>query len=239
LIVHKNSKIIVAHSLKNDGNMALHTGDDAGSIVANRTAFLGKLGLDLKTLVCMDQTHSDRLEVVDSQNAGNGAFIHEGAVAATDALVTKAQGLTLAVMSADCVPVLLWDEDAGVVAAVHAGWKGTAKNIVSKTVAKMVEMGAKPQAINAFINASIGECCYEVGEDVASTCGCAGQNRVDLKKQNRLQLLDSGLSVQNISESAHCTSCDNDSYFSHRKEQGCAGRFMSVISILPASVAKR
>jgi polyphenol oxidase len=239
LIVHKNSKIIVAHSLKSDGNMALHTGDDAGSVVANRTAFLNKLGLDLSTLVCMDQTHSDRVEVVDFQNAGNGAFTHEGAIVATDALITKERGLTLAVMTADCVPVLLWDEAAGVIAAVHAGWKGTAKNIVSKTVAKMVEIGAKPQAVNAFIGISIGACCYEVGEDVASACGCVGQERIDLKKQNRLQLLDSGLSVQNISESAHCTSCDNDNYFSYRKEQGCAGRFTSVISILPASVAKR
>jgi len=235
LIIYKSTGVIVANSSKQDGNMALHTGDDIEHVVANRIAFLNKLDISPNGVVCMDQIHSDTVMTVSTEDAGRGFYSHENSISACDAIVTSCKGLTLSVMTADCVPVLLWDEQSSVIAAAHAGWKGTAKNIVQKTVSAMVELGASVQNIHAYIGPSIGECCYEVGADTANACGCHGKTSLELKEINRAQLLTSGINEQNIEQSHLCTSCDNEHFFSYRRENGCKGRFMSVISLTKPS----
>lgn len=108
------------------------------------------------------------MRIVTAEEAGRGALDRESRIPATDALVTNQPGICLMVLSADCVPVLLFEPEKRVVAAVHAGWRGTAANIVVETVRVMQEnFGCDPQRVVAAIGPSIGKCCFEVGEEVA------------------------------------------------------------------------
>ena len=164
----------------------------------------------------------------------------ENAIEDCDALITNIEGVMLTILTADCVPVLLYDTKKNVVAAIHAGWKGTQAQIVAKTVKKMVDIfGSNTQDIFAGIAPSIGSCCYEVGEDVAkhffktpeAFTKQGDKFMLNLPYLNQEQLLDSGLREANIMMSHICTACEVERFFSYRKEQGCSGRFMSMIGL--------
>jgi len=221
-------------------SMALHTGEERGKIIENREhiASFFKTNKNLHFIVA-NQTHSDNIEIINSREAkGWGDF--EDAVKDCDALITNERGVMLTILTADCVPILLYDNEKKVVAAVHAGWKGTKQKIVSKTVAKMSEaFGCNPKHIVAGIAPSIGVCCYEVGEDVAKyffdipeAISRKGEKyMLNLPYINKYQLFEVGLLEKNIEMSNVCTACKVNSYFSYRKEQGCSGRFMSMIGM--------
>ena len=138
------------------------------------------------------------------------------------------------------VPILLVDPKQKVVSAVHAGWKGTEQEIVFKTVKKMKkEFNSNPSDIIAGVAPSIGKCCYEVDwnvaqhfKDVESAYDKVGEKyMLDLPHINKIQLLKAGLKEENIELSNICTACEVKHYFSYRKEQGCSGRFMSMIGL--------
>ena len=221
-------------------SMALHTGEDKSKIIENRKqlASILKANNNLHFIVA-NQTHSDNIEIIDSiESKGWGNL--EDAVKDCDALITKERGVMLTILTADCVPILLYDNDKKIIAAVHAGWKGTKQKIVSKTVVKMSEVfGCNPKNIVAGIAPSIGVCCYEVGEDVAKhffdrleAISSKGEKyMLNLPYINKYQLLEAGLLEKNIEMSNICTACKVDSYFSYRKEQRCSGRFMSMIGM--------
>ena len=135
------------------------------------------------------QIHSDIIFSVERQN---------GCLGQGDALVTGTPGIIVGVRTADCVPVLLVDPVRRVVAAVHAGWRGTVQHIVTKTVGKMrSEHQVLPSDLLAVIGPCIGECCYEVGPEVSAQFGTLFPERdslshIDLAEANRRQLLRSG-----------------------------------------------
>ncbi len=222
-------------------SMALHTGEPKETVVANRKTVER---LFEKKQIChfvlANQTHSDHVYVVKKQETKGWDHL-ESAVSDCDALVTNFKGVMLGILTADCVPVLLYDPVTEVVAAVHAGWKGTKSNIIAKTIQTMQrEFGTKPENMIAGIAPSIGVCCYEVGEDVASyffdlpdtlKVKENGKYMLDLPLANKMQLMDAGVLQAHIEQSGICTACDNDTYFSYRKEQGCSGRFMSLIGL--------
>jgi YfiH family protein len=221
-------------------SMALHTGEDENKIVENReeiASFL-KLNRDLHFVVA-NQTHSDNIVIVNKHET-KGWRSAKDAVKDCDALITKEKGIVLTVLTADCVPILLYDPQQEVIAAIHAGWKGTKAKIVKKTVEKMQdEFACDSVNIVAAIAPSIGKCCYEVDEDVAkhffdtkdAFSKNANKYMLDLPHINKQQLLEAKIKEKNIEMSAICTSCEVDSYFSYRKEQGCSGRFMSMIGM--------
>ncbi|KYJ87611.1 peptidoglycan editing factor PgeF [Sulfurovum riftiae] len=221
-------------------SLALHTGEALDEIVANRQKIIEELDLAEKTyFVVAEQTHSDNITVI-TQTGTKGWEALEDAVAESDALITDLPGVMLAILTADCVPILLFDRKKKVAAAVHAGWKGTRSQIVLKTVRKMVEVyGSDPADILAGIAPSIGICCYEVGEEVAKhfvdipeALSQKGEKyMLDLPAVNHYQLLKAGLLEQNIELSGVCTACEVESFFSYRKEEGCSGRFMSLIGV--------
>lgn len=223
-----------------DLSLALHTGEDINSIMANRYKISGLLDTeDNSHFVVADQTHSDHISVITEKETKGWSRL-EDAVADCDALITNQKGIILAVLTADCVPVLLFDKEKEIVAAIHAGWKGTEAKIVAKTVEKMIEVfDSDPKDIIAGIAPSIGRCCYEVGEDVAKhffnehgSFDTIGEKyMLDLPFINKKQLLDSGLLEAHIEMSGVCTACEVERFFSYRKEQGCSGRFMSMIGI--------
>lgn len=135
-------------------NLATHVGDASAHVAANRERLLGHIGEDGAVLATMSQVHGATVRVVDGPGDAGSA----------DALVTQTPGVVLLAQTADCVPVLLADADAGVVAAVHAGWKGAAADVVARAVEVMTRLGARE--IEAVIGPAICGSCYEVGPEV-------------------------------------------------------------------------
>ena len=206
----------------------------------NRRSLAKAAGFEVERLITARQVHSATVRIVTAEEAGRGALDRESRIPATDALVTNQPGICLMVLSADCVPVLLFEPEKRVVAAVHAGWRGTAANIVVETVRVMQEnFGCDPQRVVAAIGPSIGKCCFEVGEEVArvfqqlfpgnqAIVGLGkqpGKYQVDLWEANRKELLACGVKNENIEVAGMCSVCHPDLFFSYRREGEKAGRF--------------
>lgn len=137
-----------------------------------------------------------------------------GVLGEGDALVTNLPGLALSVRTADCYPILLADARHRAVAAIHAGWRGTAAQIVIKALEKMEsEFGTEPDHTFAAIGPGIGVCCYEVGEDVSKQFGFAVRTPLDLGSENRKLLESAGVPAQNIQALDVCTFCDAERFF--------------------------
>lgn len=229
-----------SNDLPYDFSLALHTGEDAENIVANRNK-LSRLLNNNEPLhyIVANQTHGDNIKIITHKETKGWKSLSD-AIEDCDALITDVKGVVLNILTADCVPILLYDKEKEVVAAIHAGWKGTKAQIVSKTVQKMTDIyDCDPKDIIAGVAPSIGRCCYEVGEDVAEHFfdlpeGFTPKGEkymLDLPFINKQQLLAAGLQEENIEMSHACTACDVERFFSYRKEQGCTGRFMSMIGI--------
>jgi len=157
-----------------------------------------------------------------------------------DALVCNTSGLAVAVRTADCLPMLLADPEHRAVAAVHAGWRGTADRIAERTVERMGEMyGTKPERLRAAIGPGIAKCCFEVGPEVARAfsdwyselAGTEKKHLLDLVDINQRQLKATGMREENISHSALCTVDRTDILYSFRKEREKAGRMLAWIGI--------
>jgi YfiH family protein len=151
-----------------------------------------------------------------------------GCVGEGDALVSRASGVSVSVRTADCYPILLVDATSRTVAAVHAGWRGTAARIVNVV---LDQMAAAPGHTFAAIGPGIGVCCYEVGEDVGRRFGLGGAGRVDLADVNKRLLLDAGVPERNIDVVGGCTFCEEELYYSCRREKEEAGRMISFIGV--------
>lgn len=175
----------------------------------------------ISDLYSLTQVHSDRVLV-----AARPGFVGEG-----DAVVTRWENLAISIRTADCYPILLADARNRAVAAVHAGWRGTAARIVQKTIEKMrIEFGTDPSDIHAAIGPGIGVCCYEVGEEVARRFGPI-RAHLDLMSENRRQLEAAGVPSQNIEALGVCTFCDAERFFSYRRDKENPGRMTSFIRI--------
>jgi len=237
LVTTKSSK------MPYDFSLALHTGENEKSIIGNRAILQKQLQTtDTLHFIVANQTHSDNIQVITEQETKGWKNIHD-AIEKCDALITNVPHIVLTILTADCVPILLYDKKNHVIAAIHAGWKGTKSQITTKTISKMKHtFGSHSKDIIAGIAPSIGKCCYEVGGDVAQHFFHTPQSftqindkyMLDLPYLNKIQLLKSGLSEEHIEMSSHCTACEVDTFFSYRKENGCSGRFMSMIGLTPS-----
>jgi len=202
-------------------NLALHVGDDQMAVQANRELLTSTFG----PVVYMNQSHGDRVVVVD------GISSYE---ANADALVTQERDIALAVLVADCIPLLLWDEAHSCVAAVHVGRRGLVNGVALRTIGIMRIMGAAD--IHALLGPSICGRCYEVGQDIhAEVAGIypladsrtpAGSLALDLPRalENRL----SGVGVL-VTPSTICT-VENPDFYSYRRD-GLTGRQAGVIRL--------
>lgn len=149
-----------------------------------------------------------------------------------DALIENTPGHLVAVKTADCIPILLVDEEHRAVAAVHAGWRGTVKGILRRTVRMMEEeFGTRPGHLHAAIGPGIGKCCYEVGAEVAAHFGENGPCHVDLAQANRSQLLDLGVPDAQIYAAQLCTRCGVDDFHSYRRDKEKSGRMLSFVGV--------
>ena len=199
-------------------NLGDHVGDDPAAVAANRARLAGAIGL-ADRVVWMNQVHGDRVEVVDKpQSAAVGGGV------GTDALVTSTPLLALAVVTADCVPVLMADARAGVIAAVHAGRVGAQRGVVTRTVEAMLGLGAQVGDISVLLGPAVSGRNYEVPAAMADeveaalpgsrTTTAAGTPGLDLRAGIAGQLRDLG--VTSIDIDPRCTVAD-PSLFSHRR----------------------
>lgn len=203
----------------------------------NRKNFLSRLGIDYQDLVCARQVHGSGIKFVEEKDRGSGALSDDNAIADTDALVTDKANLPLAIFTADCLPVFLYDPYNHAIGLIHAGWKGTKDNITAKTVTAMQEkFNTLPMRLCAGFGPAIRACCYEVsgGFNDYFTCGLTQRDKryyLDLIEINKRQLLGLGVKEKNITDSKNCTSCRNQEFFSARKEGTGCGRIMSVMML--------
>lgn len=208
-------------------NLGDHVGDDPAAVAENRARLAATVGLRPRRVVWMNQVHGVRVEVV------NGA--RDTALDDTDALVTRTARLALAVVTADCVPVLMADARAGVAAAVHAGRVGAQRGVVARTVEKMRELGARPEDISVLLGPAVSGRNYEVPAAMADeveaalpgsrTTTAAGTPGLDLRAGIACQL--TALGVKAIDIDPRCT-VDDAALFSHRRDAP-TGRMASLI----------
>ena len=180
-----------------------------------------------KRIIHPTQTHSDHVEIVDDRIDYPD----------TDGLILTNTEDTVYLKFADCTPLIFYDKENKIGAVSHAGWRGTAAKIGVKTINKMsANFGTKPENIVALIGAAISICCYEVSEEVRDTLLATVENpiglyegrNIDLKGINAQQLREIG--VKNIDVCPYCTSCNNDLFYSYRKENGTKERHLAVFT---------
>jgi YfiH family protein len=208
-------------------NLSSHVGDEQANVDENRHLFFQAIGIPSGAkAVYQNQIHSANISLVHGS---------EGVVKESDALVTPDAGVLLGITVADCTPVLLYDPVIKLIAAVHAGWRGTEQMIVLNTIRRMVEMGSEPKNIYAFIGASASKEKYEVGFDVATlfekkhlTELGDGKFLLDVKGANLDQLLFVGIPLDQIEVSPLCTISD-ERLHSYRRDGKRSGRMLAVI----------
>ncbi|HHB94384.1 MAG TPA: peptidoglycan editing factor PgeF [Campylobacterales bacterium] len=231
--------LVTTKNIEYDYNfsLALHTNEEPKSILQNRDKIQQKFP-NMKFIVA-NQTHSDHISIITDVTSRGWDSI-DSAIDDCDALISNQKGVILTILTADCVPILLFDTKQKIISAIHAGWRGTEQQIVIKTIKKMEqEFNSNPKDILAGIAPSIGRCCYEVDWGVAQHFQeydnafdrVEDKYMLDLPHINRLQLIKVGVREKNIELSSICTACEVDNYFSYRKEKGCSGRFMSMIGM--------
>ena len=210
-------------------NMSYNVGDQREAVDENRRLFFSALDVPADRLAIPAQCHSSHVATATTP----------GRFEATDALITIVQNLWLTITVADCTPVFLADPVRGVVAAVHAGWRGTAGFITAKSVERLkAEFGTAPDNLVAFIGPSAGVCCYEVGDDVTVRFRPVvvqtrnGKHYLDLKRENADQLKAAGVLDNNIEISPLCTICNPELLHSYRRDKERSGRMMGVIGMV-------
>jgi YfiH family protein len=154
-----------------------------------------------------------------------------GAAGEGDALVTAQAGVAVSIRTADCYPILLADERHHAVAAVHAGWRGTAGRIVVKTIEQMqARFGTDAADLRVAIGPGIGGCCYQVGVEVARQFGLESAEKIDLAEINHQLLVENGVASGRIEVLGGCTQCDGHLFHSFRRDKESAGRMVSWIA---------
>ena len=147
-------------------NLSLSVGDDPGRVLENRRRLAAGFGASLADFVFARQVHGAAVRVVGVADRGSGASCLDDAVADADALVTTSPGVVLAILTADCVPIVLHDPVAAVLACVHAGWRGTVAGVTTAALAAMQALGSRPSDVIAGIGPAIAAARYQVGADV-------------------------------------------------------------------------
>ena len=227
-------------------NLGANRGDDPANVRENFVRFCAAIGTDPNALVKNHQIHSDiirpvtRADVMPSPEAPG--------LCEADGLITNEPGVCLTIFSGDCIPVLLYDPAGRCVAAVHAGWRGTAIATAARAAEAMVrDYGCRPENILAAIGPGISPCCFETHVDVPDGLRAGlgtdaqpfirplpkeGKFSVDLKGANARWLERAGLLREHIAICSACTACGLDEFWSHRVQGGQRGSMAAMIQLV-------
>ena len=209
----------------NDANFKFDTKEGRDNLTKLKNA------LKVKKICYLKQIHSDKIIIVNDDVVLNGQV--EG-----DSLITSSADTIIGVFTADCVPVLIWDSNKKVIAAVHSGWKGTFDSIVKKTVEIMIkDFNCESNSIKVFIGPHIRQCCYEVSEELIDKFkknylyeeeDINSGRFLNLEKCIEVQLKYLGINKDNIIKSGLCTLCEkNTKLHSYRKDGEHSGRMFT------------
>ena len=209
-------------------NLGMNRGDDPEKVKENYRLFLDSCYIDQEEFVCGRQVHGNHVMIVGANDARAPYGYDE--LFEADGYVTAEAGVPLVVFTADCIPLLMADEAAGVVAAVHSGWRSTVSDIERVAVESMESLGATRENIHACIGPAIGRCCFEVGAEVIDGIRQLldddasdlyhqkenGKYMLDLKGALKRSMLNTGLWEDHIEVIEDCTMCAPDRFWSHR-----------------------
>ncbi len=210
-------------------NLSPYVGDNEKVVKKNReivASFLSKG----KDFVSVEQVHGTNIYRIAGTETG-----HQKDVRA-DAIICEVPDIAIGVLTADCVPIVLFDE-SGRIAAVHAGWKGLCAGIIKKVIKEFLHIDNK-EKVRAFVGPAIDVCCYQVGIEVSArfediypgiVINRMGSNYLNLKQIVKMQLEEQGILPENIYISPDCTSCLSELYFSYRKDGGKTGRQAALV----------
>lgn len=198
---------------------------------------LSGCGLNYENLTDCKQIHSDIVRIIKSEDIG--------VTKEADAMITDIQDVPLMIYTADCVPIVLVDKKRKIIADIHAGWRGTYAEIVVKTIKSMLNnFGSNPEDIVAIIGPAIGPCCYEVSKELVDKFNTIVTNKdfkfyiikedrfyIELTKINSYLLEKCGVKKENIQNLNICTSCQNDKFYSYRKDNKTDKRIGTIVQI--------
>jgi YfiH family protein len=253
-IFENSDRVVHAFSTRRGGvsqaqyatlNLGASVGDDPKAVEENRRRFFEVFGIVAGQVVRVRQVHGDGILTVDasliSREGFPGVLLDEQH--GYDAVITNLPNWALVVSTADCLPILIHDRIGKAVAAVHAGWRSTARRIAARAIEAMMDTyGTHPEDCLVAIGPGIRQCCYEVDAAVTDAMMGAlptwgnhavatrpGHFHLDLAGVNRAILIEAGVRPDRIADVKLCTACRPDLLFSHRAEKGRTGRMMNMI----------
>ncbi len=218
-------------ALISDASIDFATTDFDSPLAQDQRAYLEeKCGVEIPQVFWRKQVHGDHILTAQ----GGVGSVKDCPDA--DAYITDERNLPIAIRTADCVPVFIFDPVHRVIGLAHAGWRGTYKAIAAKTVQKMQEKyGSEPSDLKIVLGPSIRKCCYKIGEEFRDYFPSFVEDRggflyADMISANREQLLQAGVKPENIIDNGICTCCRKD-YFSFRRDGKKAGRMISLMML--------
>ncbi|MDF2521590.1 MAG: pgeF [Clostridia bacterium] len=233
-----------SEGIYNSLNTSLIKDDIRENVIKNLDTVCSAIGIDYRKLVLSDQVHGDEVRVVTEADIGKG-ITRESDIKKVDALITNVPGVPLITFYADCVPVFILDPVNKAVGLAHSGWKGTTLKIAAKTIRKMSDtFGTKPEDCLVGIGPSIEMKCFEIKEDAAQIFRNSFADwelfmqrkdeehyTADLWQAILLTLKEIGVQEKNITISGLCTCCNEELFFSHRRDKGRTGSLSAIIEL--------
>ena len=215
-----------------NNDMSLKSSDNPKAVINNRKALMKELHHNLDFCCFAHQSHSDHIHKVTKEDIGAGCYSDKDAIQDCDALYTRELGVLLGVFSADCVPILIWDPEQHIIAAIHAGWRGTVKEITKKVLDTLIyEEDCNPAELRCYIGPAIDFFSFEVDKDVIDEVKKMsfdttkfymkkdnGKYLVDNKRLNMQMMLDAGVLDTNIFMHHGDTFENDEDYFSYRRD---------------------
>lgn len=223
-------------------NQGIYNGDDIDAVAENRERLAQMLEIPEECIIVPRQTHEDKIAIIDEAFLNKSDLEKVHLLNGIDALITNQKGICIGIITADCVPVLIYDSVNNIIATVHAGWKGTVLRIAAKTVQKMIDsFGCTPENLLVGIGPCISQNHFEVGEEVVDafiqagypmeTIGVrnanTGKMHLDLPLANKISLTEVGILSSNIELSGLCTYSNPDRFFSARRQGINSGRMLT------------
>jgi len=214
-----NNPYLTAVISKRDRNYAIKN---------NRVKFIESLKINSETIIFPQQVHSNNVKII------NKVKIYKE----TDGLLSLSSNLGIGILVADCVPVFLYATKSNHYGLIHSGWRGSANLITTNAIKKLIDLGNYPSEIKAVLGPSIGKCCFDIGRDVVQYFSQenlflekGAKYKLDLKNEIFSELINLGLTVKNIYLDSHCTFCNEEKFFSYRREGINSGRMVAIMKV--------